>query len=76
MMQIDFGGICARCSSCGGEDFAPLRRRPDEPDDKLACTACLTEVLFDDLRAMIAGSALAAAVAYAQAIFGGSLKRA
>jgi hypothetical protein len=58
-MQINFGGICAVCYSCGAEDFAVLRPRPDDAMDKLACTTCSTEVFFDDLRAMIGRTALA-----------------
>jgi hypothetical protein len=49
-MQIDIGGICAKCFSCGGTDFIFLRPRPDHSADKLACGGCSTEVLFDDLR--------------------------
>ena len=58
-MQIDFGGICARCFSCGGKDFEPLRPRPGESVDKLACTTCSAEFSFDDLRSNIGRAAIA-----------------
>jgi hypothetical protein len=58
-MQIDVGGIVAKCFSCGNDDFVVLWPRPDQPADKLACAECCTEVLYDDLLAQIARAAIA-----------------
>ena len=57
-MQIEAGGILAKCFSCGGNDFAPLHPRPDETADKLVCTGCCSEVLYDDLRSQIGRAAI------------------
>ena len=57
-MQLDIGGILAKCFSCGCNDFAPLGFHSAERPHRLACTDCCTEVTLDDLLAQIARTAM------------------
>ena len=62
-MQINVAGMPAECLCCGNSEFAPLRPRPDEHSDKLACEGCGTEVFFDDLLSQVVRATMAKRVA-------------
>jgi hypothetical protein len=57
-VEFEIAGILANCLSCGSHDFAPLGAHPMKKADRLACTACCTEVAFDDLRAQLGRTAI------------------
>jgi hypothetical protein len=59
-MRFDIDGILAKCFSCGGSEFAPLRASPGRPVDTLACTHCCSEIMYDDLLSQIARTAITA----------------
>ena len=58
-MQLDIGGIVAKCFSCGSKEFASLRPNTAGRRDRLACVRCWTEVLYEDLLSQIARAAIA-----------------
>lgn len=57
-MRFDIGGIVAKCFSCGNDEFAALQPDSARGADRLACTCCCTEVVYDDLLSQIGRAAL------------------
>jgi hypothetical protein len=57
-MQLNIGGIVAKCYSCGSNEFASLRPNAADRGDRLACVRCCTEVLYEDLLSRIARAAI------------------
>ena len=57
-MQLDMGGIVAKCFSCGSKEFASLRPNAGDRCDRLACVRCCTEVVYEDLLSQIARTAI------------------
>lgn len=57
-MQLDMGGIVAKCFSCGSKEFASLRPNTADRSDRLACVRCCTEVVYEDLLSQIARTAI------------------
>ena len=57
-MQLDMGGIVAKCFSCGSKEFASLLPNAADRSDRLACVRCCTEVVYEDLLSQIARTAI------------------
>lgn len=57
-MQLDIGGIVAKCFSCGSKEFASLRPNATERSDRLACVRCCSEVVYEDLLSQVARAAI------------------
>jgi hypothetical protein len=57
-MQLDIGGIVAKCFSCGSKEFASLRPNAADRSDRLVCVRCCTEVVYEDLLSQIARTAI------------------
>jgi hypothetical protein len=58
-MQLDIGGIVAKCFLCGSKEFESLRPSAHNRSDRLACVRCCTEVVYDDLLSQIGRAAIA-----------------
>jgi hypothetical protein len=58
-MQLDIGGIVAKCFSCGSNEFASLRPTAADRSDRLACVRCCSEVVYEDLLSQIDNAAIA-----------------
>ena len=57
-MQLDIGGIVAKCFSCGSKEFASLRPHAPHGNDRLACVRCCSEVVYEDLLSQVARTAI------------------
>jgi hypothetical protein len=57
-MQLDIGGIVAKCFSCGSNEFASLRPNAADRSDRLACVRCCAELVYEDLLSQIARTAI------------------
>jgi hypothetical protein len=57
-MQLDIGGIVAKCFSCGSKEFASLRPHAAHGHDRLACVRCCSEVVYEDLLSQVARTAI------------------
>jgi hypothetical protein len=57
-MQLDIGGIVAKCYSCGSKEFASLLPNAADRSDRLACVRCCTEVVYEDLLSQIGRTAI------------------
>jgi hypothetical protein len=57
-MQLDMGGIVAKCFLCGSKEFASLRPNAADRSDRLACVRCCSEVVYEDLLSQVARTAI------------------
>jgi hypothetical protein len=57
-MQLDIGGIVAKCFSCGSKEFASLLPNAAHRSDRLVCVRCCSEVVYEDLLSQVARTAL------------------